>query len=195
MLQKTALMECSKASARLTLPNTSGPLLVGEVGDALAVLDAVARVVEPRLGRVPARLERGGRGDDLERRARDEQALRRPVEERRRPAGTGPASAGPDGSRSRRGSGRTSVRMPSRARHLFSGRARRRLRTRSRNCSVATRCASGCSVSTRSFPTGSSPRSLSTRSVDDGAEVASSSRSGSRSCDSSSPARARSTVE
>ena len=57
---------------------------VARVRDVLAVLDAVARVVERRARRVGARVERGRGGHHLERRARRIQALRRVVVEGRR---------------------------------------------------------------------------------------------------------------
>ncbi len=57
--------------------------LVGIVGDLLAVLDAVAGVVEGRGGLVDARVEGGRRSDDLEGRAGRVEAGGRPVDERR----------------------------------------------------------------------------------------------------------------
>ena len=49
MLQKTALIECWYACRKSTWPNVSGALRVAGVRDVLAVLDAVARVVERRV--------------------------------------------------------------------------------------------------------------------------------------------------
>jgi hypothetical protein len=64
-------------------PEYLGAALVGEVGDLLAVLDAVARVVEAGVGRVRARVEcRRGR-DHLERRAGRVEARGRAVDQRR----------------------------------------------------------------------------------------------------------------
>ena len=65
------------------MPNARAAL-VGVVEDLLAVLLAVAGVVERRVGRELARVERRRRGDDLERRARRVEARRRAVQERRR---------------------------------------------------------------------------------------------------------------
>jgi hypothetical protein len=60
-----------------------GTVLIGEVVDLLAVHRAVARVVEARAWAELLGLERGGRGDDLEGRARDEEPRAGAVEERR----------------------------------------------------------------------------------------------------------------
>ena len=65
------------------MPNASGPPVAG-VRDLLAVLGAVAGVVEARVGREDPGVERGRRGDGLERRARRIEALGRAVVERRR---------------------------------------------------------------------------------------------------------------
>ena len=73
MLQNTELTEYASAVARLIVPN--GPRRV-EVVHPLAVHGAVAGVVERRVGRVLPRLERRGGRDDLERRAREVEALR-----------------------------------------------------------------------------------------------------------------------
>ena len=64
-----------------------GPALVERVRDLLAVLGAVARVVEGRVGLVDAVVERRRGRDRLERRARREEALRGAVQERRRRLG------------------------------------------------------------------------------------------------------------
>ena len=87
MLQKTELTEYCSAVARSILPN--GPARV-EVVDPLAVGDAVARIDEGRARLPAARGEGGRRGHDLEDRARRIEALRGPVDERRR----GPAVGG-----------------------------------------------------------------------------------------------------
>ena len=85
MLQKTALIECSKAVDEVDVAERLGPVWSGSAFvDLLAVLGAVAGVVERRVGRVDAAIERRRRGDDLERRARRVEALRGAVQERRR---------------------------------------------------------------------------------------------------------------
>src|SRR5262249_8834484 len=61
-----------------------GALRVARVRDLLAVLDAVAGIVERRVGLERTAVERGRGSDDLERRARRIETLRRAVEERRR---------------------------------------------------------------------------------------------------------------
>src|SRR5205823_2666610 len=65
------------------VPERLRPILVrvARVRDALAVLLAVAGVVEGRARRERVGVERRCRGDDLERRARRVEALRRAVEE------------------------------------------------------------------------------------------------------------------
>ena len=70
MLQKTELTEWTNASWSVDRAEHLGPVLVGEVVHLLAVLLAVAGVVEDRVGRELLRLEGRGRGHDLERRAR-----------------------------------------------------------------------------------------------------------------------------
>ena len=80
MLQKTELTEYVSAVRRSIGAERARRV---EVVHALAVHRAVARVVERRIGRVLLRLERGGRGDDLEGRPGDVEAGARPVEQRR----------------------------------------------------------------------------------------------------------------
>ena len=76
MLQNTELIECWKPCTKLDVPEHLRPRLVGvaRVRHLLAVLGAVAGIVEPRARRERPRVERGGGGDHLERRPRRDRA-------------------------------------------------------------------------------------------------------------------------
>ena len=102
MLQKTELIEFCIAWTRLTVPNGG---TCRSCSTRLAVLDAVARVVEGRLGRELARVEGGRRRHDLEGRAGGVEARCGAVQERRTAE---PRLSTPPRSCPRSGSGRRS---------------------------------------------------------------------------------------
>ncbi len=173
MSQKTALIECWSAWREVHVAEDLGAALVGVVGDLLAVLDAVAGVVERRVGRVRARVERGRGGDDLEGRAGRVEAVGRAVDERRRRACSWRRSPGARSRRSapRPGSGRRRARTPSPA----PSRSRARARPRRRSCRRARRARpaapSSRIVSTRLLPVTVAPLSAVQRPAEDRVQV------------------------
>ena len=149
MLQKTEFTEYVRASSEIDGPERA---LRVEVVHALAVDRAVARDREGRLGRVLLRLERGGRRDHLEGRARDVQPRAGAVQERRRRRAVGRDLAIASKSFSTRFGSKLGE--DGHDEHLPRAwdRARRRRRTGSRAAPSATCCASRSRVVTTLFP-------------------------------------------
>ena len=164
-----------------------GPALVGVVRDPLAVLDAVAGVVEAARGREPAGVERRCGGDDLEGRTGDEEALRRAVEQRARASAGGLRPQDLVEIGLRRDSGRRRAGRRARARDPSMAREPRRRRTCPPRASIATLCARASIVVTTSFPFCVRPLSLSSALSKSGVEVRVRARSGSRSATSRDP--------